>query len=277
MSPVGCTGKPQKLEWTMQSRQVFLTKIRLRLLLPMLLLAALFSTSTVHAQEGEPILAFRLNKIFGYALGSSIQGSFNVSVSDDEDLIRIALLVDGVQVGYDEEAPFRIQFSTSDFTPENHSIQVRGITAEGEEIASRIMELTFLSSEQARTQTIDFIVPLLVVVLVVMVLAAVFPALLGRRKNAFQPGSYGPSGGAVCSRCQLPFSRSFLSPNLMIGKFERCPHCGRWGIVRRASSADLEAAETRLATTFSSDAIQQEDEASLLRRMVDDSRYEGDN
>jgi len=243
----------------------------------MLLIAAMFGTTTVHAQDGEPSLTFSLNKLFGYALGSNIQGSFSVSVQEDEDLTRITLLIDGQEIEFDDEAPFRIQFSTSDFPPDSHSIQVRGITTAGKEVTSQVIVVTFLSSDQARTQTIDFIVPLLAVILAVMLLTSVFPALLGRGKRTFQPGHYGRAGGAICSRCKLPFSRNLFSANLLIGKLERCPHCGKWGIIRRASDADLDAAETRLAAALSDGAIQQEDEAKHLRHMVDESRYESND
>jgi hypothetical protein len=243
-------------------------------LLPVLLLTALLCAPPAQAQDGEPTLSFRLNKIFGYALGSDIQGSFNVSVQD-EGLTEITLYIDGQQVEVDDQAPFRIQFSTSDFSAGDHSIQVRGSTTEGEEVVSQTVVVNFLSTEQARTQTVDFVVPLLAVILAIMVLSSVLPALWGRRKRAFQPGDYGPAGGTVCARCKLPFSRNLFSANLLVGKLERCPHCGKWGLVRRASSADLEAAETRYAATLSDGVIQQEDEQAHLRRMVDESRYEG--
>jgi hypothetical protein len=38
----------------------------------------------------------------------------------------------------------------------------------------------------------------------------------------------------------MPFSRSVLAPNMLVGKLERCPHCRKWAIVGRAGSADLE-------------------------------------
>lgn len=261
----------------MQTSRDLTLKSRKHILLAVLLLIALLCAPPAQAQDGEPTLAFRLNKIFGYALGSDIQGSFNVSVQDDEELTQITLYIDGQQVGLDDEAPFRIPFSTSDFSPGDHSIQVRGSTPDGEEIISQTLVVTFLSSEQARTQTVDFIVPLLAVVLAVMVLSSVIPAFLGRGRRARRLGEYGPAGGTVCSRCRLPFSRNVFSVNLLVGKLERCPHCGKWGLMRRASIADLQAAETRYAATLSDRAAQQEDEQAHLRRMIDESRYEGND
>jgi hypothetical protein len=245
-----------------------------RTTLALLFLALLACVQPAHAQDGEPPLSFGLSKDFGYALGSSIQGTFSVHVTEEESLTQIALLIDGQQIDIDDEPPFRIRFSTSDFTPGTHSISVIGITTDGQEISSQAISVDFLSAEQARSQTINLIVPLLGIVLVIMVLSTLAPVLLGRGKRRFQPGSYGAAGGAICPRCELPFSRNYFSLNLLVGKLERCPHCGKWSIVRRASNTDLEAAEARYLATMEPGALQQEDEESHLRRMIDDSRYE---
>ncbi len=245
-----------------------------RTLLALLLLALLACVQPAHAQEGEPPLTFGLSRDFGYALGTSIQGTFSVRVTEDEGLVKIALLIDGQQMDVDGEPPFRIRFSTSDYAPGVHTISVIGTTTDGQEISSQAISVEFLSTEQARSQAIGLIVPLLGIVLVVMVLSALAPVLLGRGRRRFQPGSYGPAGGAICSRCDLPFSRNYFSLNLFVGKLERCPHCSKWSIVRRASNTDLEAAEARYSATMEPGAIQQEDDESHLRRMIDDSRYE---
>jgi hypothetical protein len=247
------------------------------LALTVLAMAILLGAQTGYAQEGEPSLSFGLSKVFGYAMGSNIQGTFNVSVDGDGDFAQIKLLIDGLEAGSDDTPPFRIQFSTSDFPPGVHAISVSGITTEGDEITSSDMPLTFLSSEEARTQTVGVVVPLLAVVLAVMVLGSVLPAVLGRGKRRFQAGNYGPSGGTVCPRCKLPFRRSVLSFNLLVGKLERCPHCGKWGVLPRASSSDLEAAEKRYAATLSEGVIQQDDEQDQLRRMIDESRFENND
>ncbi len=245
-----------------------------RTFLSLLLLAVLACAQPASAQEGGPTLTFGLSKDFGYALGSRIQGTFSVRVTEDEELTQIALLIDGQQVSIDDEPPYRIRFSTSDFAPGVHTISVIGVTTDGQEISSEPVAIEFLSAEQARSQTIDFLIPLLGVILAVMVLGTLGPALLGRGRRRFQPGSYGPAGGAVCPRCKLPFSRHYFSVNLLIGKLERCPHCGKLSIARRASDSELEAAEAQYMATTAQGIVQHEDEEAHLRRMIDDSRYE---
>jgi hypothetical protein len=240
----------------------------------LLLFMILFSAQPAQAQDEEPALTFGLSKDFGYALGSTIQGTFSVRVDDPERYARATLFIDGEQVAVDNEAPFRIQFSTSNFSPGAHSISMTAITLDGQEVSSHALEVEILSADAARSQAIDIILPLLGVILAVMALGTLLPVLLGRRKSAFEIGSYGPAGGAVCPKCQLPFGRHYFSANILVGKVERCPHCSKWSIVRRASSADLEAAEARYKATLSQGITPADDQEAQLRRMIDESRYE---
>jgi DNA-directed RNA polymerase subunit RPC12/RpoP len=53
------------------------------------------------------------------------------------------------------------------------------------------------------------------------------------------------NGLAVCQRCGKTFPRSILGLNVVVGKFERCPHCGKWQLTRRASPAEIELADSR--------------------------------
>jgi 8-oxo-dGTP pyrophosphatase MutT (NUDIX family) len=111
---------------------------------------------------------------------------------------------------------------------------------------------------------------------VVLVFRFVIPVLRRGGGEVFVAGQYSMAGGAVCPRCKLPYSRKTFSPNLLVGKLERCPHCGKLAVVGRASPADLAAAEARLSAKSPPDAPKpQEDDAERLRRQLDDSRFEG--
>jgi hypothetical protein len=247
------------------------------LLLVVLAMAGFGLVPGALAQESEPTLQVRLNKDFGYALGSRIQGAFSVRVSEDPDLVRITLWIDDQQVGVDDAPPFRISFNTSEFVVGMHSISVVGTTIDGREVSSPLLEVEFLSAEEARSDAFKVVIPILAVVLAVMLISSIIPVLSGRGKKRFQPGTYGSAGGAVCKRCALPFSRHMLSLNLGLGKLERCPHCGKWGIVRRASPSELEAAEARMKETSAQGALQAEDETEHLKRLIDESRFEADD
>jgi len=64
--------------------------------------------------------------------------------------------------------------------------------------------------------------------------------------------------------------------NMGLGKFDRCPHCGKWSVVRRVNpdllAASAEAAEraARQETAVSEPLSDEE----KLRRQLDDSRFD---
>jgi hypothetical protein len=115
---------------------------------------------------------------------------------------------------------------------------------------------------------------LVIVIAVISVLSALLPSLLGRNKDRFIPGQYGPAGGAVCPACQLPYSRLVMSPNLVVGKLSRCPHCGKWAIARRATPAELNAAEARYRQDQDEGQAHPADRPDELRRQLEESRFE---
>jgi hypothetical protein len=88
---------------------------------------------------------------------------------------------------------------------------------------------------------------IIVFVVLVIVLRFIVPVFRKNDAGSFVPGQYSLAGGAVCPRCELPYSRKTFSPNLLVGKLERCPHCGKIAVVGRASPSALEAAEARLS------------------------------
>lgn len=121
----------------------------------------------------------------------------------------------------------------------------------------------------ANTFVVIFLVAL------VIVFRFIIPAMRRSDPGSFVSGQYSLAGGAVCPRCSFPYSRKTFSPNLLVGKLERCPHCGKIAVVRRASPVNLDAAEARLAGQSQEDAPQpEESQADSLRRQLDESRFE---
>jgi hypothetical protein len=116
----------------------------------------------------------------------------------------------------------------------------------------------------------------LVGVIVLLALAIRLAPVLGRNRShaaGAAPASYGPAGGAICPRCGRTFARSLLSPNMLVGKLSRCPHCGKWSVVAAAAPSALAAAEAArrgpaegLESTLSPE--------EKLRRQIEDSKYE---
>ena len=65
-----------------------------------------------------------------------------------------------------------------------------------------------------------------------------------------------------------------MGPNLLVGKLERCPHCGKWAIAGRASPAQLEAAEARYEKDAHQGEVDPDQHERRYERMLDDSRFE---
>jgi len=227
----------------------------------------------LQAQDGAE-LELNLRRDFGYGMGGDIQGKFTLSASGPDDLVQVAFLFDGEVVYVAEEPPFEIVFHTGDYDFGVHVLSAEGTLADGSSLYSRQVTKNFVSADQGWETVGKFLVPLLIVVGVITVLGGALPLLEGRRGKAFEVGKYGSAGGAVCPRCALPYTRHALSMNLLLGKLERCPHCGKWAIVPGASRAALEAAENRYRADTEKGRLRGETEQTELRRRIDDSRFE---
>jgi hypothetical protein len=244
-------------------------------ILPLLLLALLLLPVPGLAQEGDETLELTIRRDFGYGGGTRIQGRFSMRVSGPDDLTRVEFLIDDQVVFSESEPPYRYNFSTGEFPAGVHTLSAIGYRQDGSTLQSRTWTFEFLTAEQARADIVKIVVPLVGVVVLFMLIGVLTPFLLGRRKRGFRPGGYGTAGGAVCTRCGLPFSRHVLSPNILLGKLERCPHCGKWMIASAASRAELEAAEERLKSDSQRGRLQpEEDEREKLERMLDESRFD---
>lgn len=240
--------------------------MRKRVSLLTLALVAL-STLPARAQEG---LTLGLNKNFGFAWGNQIQGNFTVRVEGPSDLAHVVFLIDGQPMGEAAQAPFKVDFHTGSFALGEHTLSARGERTSGEQLSADPLRLEFVSPDVGTQFALRLVGPILALLVVVMLAATVVPMFIGR--GTFRAGRYGAAGGAVCPRCGLPFGRHVLAPSLMLGKLERCPHCGRVGIVKRAAADELTAAEARL--TGEGAPAQPESETEQLSRQIDDSRYE---
>ncbi len=240
-----------------------------------LLILFLLSSIPAFAQDEDEALTLRLSRDFGYGGGSRIQGRFSLRASGPDNLVRVEFIIDGEVVSADQESPFRYNFNTGDYSPGFHDLSAVGYLSDGRALPAITFTYEFLSAQDARSATIKLVVPVLVIVGALSLVGFLGPVLLGKRKGAFRIGEYGPAGGAVCPRCRFPYSRHIIAPNLLVGKLGRCPHCGKWAIVRRATAIELEGAEARLQTDNEQgrQSVERDDDQKL-RRMLDESRFE---
>ena len=253
-------------------KKYFVVIIILILVLPFLYLS-------VEAQSN--VLSIDFSRDFGYAaIGSNtIQGLFSITASSTINLKKVSYYLDNVLLGEATSKPYKIQFNTDSFSEGQHSIHAEGETFSGEIIRSEIVTFVFISAEASRKETLKIIGPLLGLVLVVTLLSAIVPAVFRKNKTNIPMGTqrnYGIAGGAICSKCKRPFERHVMSPNLIMGKLEICPHCGKWGIYRALPlnilrDAELKEIEDHLTNA---DSVVESDTDDQLKKKLDESRFE---
>jgi len=238
------------------------------------LLFALAFALPFSVNSQEETLELNLTRDWGYGgFAGEIQGKFSLRASGSDNLIEVRFMIDDAVVATDTEPPFNYQFETGQYLSGSHTLTAVGILSDGSQIMGAEYKRVFLSAEEARKATLELMVPLLAGVGGIIILAMVGSLVMARR-NPYQFKHYGMAGGAVCPRCQLPFSRSMLAPNMIIGKLERCPHCGKWSIVRGATPQELEAAEKRYSEGETKVELDSNAQARQLKKSLDDTKYE---
>lgn len=244
-------------------------KIHLAFLLVLFLVWVPFS---VVAQDDSEPLVLGLKKDFGYAAAGQIQGSFSLIVRSPDDLVKVNFYFDGELVHTSTEPPFRFKFNTSDFAAGEHILSAIGYRTDQSTVSSSEFTRQFISAEDAWSNVGELIVPVFVVIGVVIGLGTLGGNLF-YRKTEFVPGTYGIAGGAICPCCQLPYSRHIFAPNLLVGKLQRCPHCGKWAIVPQALPQSLKAAEERYRAQGISESANVEQDLDYSK-LLDESRFE---
>jgi DNA-directed RNA polymerase subunit RPC12/RpoP len=242
-----------------------------------LLLACLLFVSPALAQT-DPGLQLGLSRDFGYGgFGNDIQGLFSMRASGPDDLQRVAFFIDQASIGKDTEAPFRIQFNTDNFPLGIHTLYAVGYTASGQELRSNEIVVDFVSAGEGWNAGMRIVIPLLAVVFGFIVLSYGLTYFAGRNKPAPAPGEarhYGLPGGAICPRCQRPFPLNWMSLNMGLHKLDRCPYCGRWGLVRPRSINELRQAEAaELIAAQQANQVNPQNSEDQLKKDLDNSRF----
>ncbi|GAB4521465.1 MAG: hypothetical protein Fur0018_02010 [Anaerolineales bacterium] len=253
--------------------------MKMKRILPFLLTLTIFLPLWgVHAQtEGAPQLQFSLRRDWGYGgLNGQIQGHFTARVKGRDDLSRVVFYLDEQVMAEVDAPPFELRFVTDSYPLGKHMLYAVGYTARGQEMLSNVVYAEFVSAEQGWQEARRMIIPLLAIIFGGMLLTAAITWFAEQRRGpvpAGAPRTYGILGGAVCPKCGRPFSRHWWAPNILSGKFDRCPHCGKWSLVRMASRHDLRAAEQAELEAAQFAAISAQTETQQHQRELDESRY----
>jgi len=243
------------------------TKRLLTFLLPLLLSLLWLPAS----QAQSPELSLSLRRDWGYGgFGGQIQGRFTLRAFGPDDLVTVTFYIDDQVLGTDRDAPWGYQFQTDDYDLGVHELSAVGQTASGRELTSDVLTREFVAAGEGWAMALKILVPILGLVF----LAGLTSWFLERRRGHMR-GHYGFQGGAICPKCDYPFSRHWWAPNLGAGKYDRCPNCGKWSMVRRASSQELAAAEAAFFDEVEDEGREPGMSAQEeLQKRLEASRYE---
>lgn len=247
-----------------------------------------FQSPIPNTQENE--LRLSLRRLFGFSMGGQVQGTFNLSVQGPSDLVSVTFKLNSEAgttgptiLGQATQAPFSLTFSTDQFPHGRYELSAVGQTAGGQTIQSNVLRVEFVSAEAGWQAAGKIIVPILVLVGIVMLASFIGPLLGGngkKRRSTLptgrplgEPRDYGVMGGAVCPKCGRPFGLHWWAPNLVMHKLDRCPNCGKWSVVGRASREELAAAEAAEAEMDSAPEVPELSPEEKLRRQIEESKY----
>ena len=236
---------------------------------------ALMLAGPVWAQDGELRLSF--SKDWGFAAGGQIQGLFTLSARGPRDIASVHFEMDDQEIAVVTQPPFTLKFNTDQYPNGKHTFGATGRMADGRTIKSNAIRAEFVSAEVGWQVAQRIMLPLFAVVGVIILLTTVGPLVLGgqdpRRLEPGAPRQYGLAGGVLCPKCGRPFASSFLSLNLATRKLERCPYCGKWSLVPRASREALAAAEAAEVEASKPSVPQASPEEKLIQQILE-SRYQ---
>jgi len=229
------------------------------------------------AAQADSDLILRLSRDFGYSSGmGKIQGVFSMKVTGPGDLVRVDFYIDDQNIGTVSQAPFNLRFQTDEYGVGQHKLYALGYTSSGSELRSNEILVEFVSAGEGAQAGMRIAYPILAIVFGVMLFSFVVVFISSGKARHTPPGTqrnYGAAGGAICPRCGRPYTRHVLSPNMLVGKLERCPFCGKWAIVRARPLAELRAAEEAELENDEAQAPVQDAEEHL-RQEMDESRFQ---
>lgn len=240
----------------------------------LLLLSLIIGRGTAVAQENTQ-LELSLSRDFGAGLGNNIQGRFSFRVEGPDNLSRVSFYIDDQLVGEDSEAPFRLQFETDDYPLGNHTLYAIGFTTDGQELQSNRISRNFISSSESNRAVILIVLPILLLSIGGLLFAAWFTNRGNKSDNTANLNVHGPFGGTLCPKCNKPFARHIWGLNLVVGKYDRCPHCGKWSLVRALPREMLDTAVANLkAETEQNRPKPATNDEETWRKRLDDSKFD---
>ncbi|MGB9897641.1 hypothetical protein [Thermanaerothrix sp.] len=247
------------------------------------LFSLLVALGIMAATATPPVTSYRLGlrRNFGYGGGSQIRGDFTLSLVPESGVSQVTFLMDGQPMATVKTPPFRFRFNTGDYPLGWHELSAEVVTTDGQVFYTPARRIEFVSAEVERQAMVRILVPLLGGVLGLMALGMGLQFLLLGRKSSQPlplgaPRKYGLVGGAICPRCKRATPLHLWSITLGVGRLDRCEACGRWSVMRRATPAELaaaEQAERQQAAPSAPGVVSPQSEEERLRELLDRSRF----
>lgn len=202
----------------------------------LLVLALVFVFSEAQAQTESP-WTLKLTRNFGYGAGSDIQGNMTLHLGGDlSSVVRVVYYMDDEVMAEVSQEPFRLAFSTGDYQPGVHQMRAEVSSVNGTLTPVGPIVYNFLSAADSAKKAASVLVAIIGISLAAMGVSW----FISSRQKGGTATTGGMHGLAVCKQCGKIFPRSFFGMNIVVGKFEPCPHCGKWQITRRASPLEIE-------------------------------------
>ena len=253
--------------------------------LPYCLLAVIILCSGVfpaRAQD-QPVLKLNIARVFGYSSGIGsgrfdIQGTFGLKASGPENLARVVFTIDGQSIGEATQAPFNLRFVTDSYPLGSHIIQALGYTREGLELQSNSITANFVTAGEGWQAGLKIAIPILAIVFGTILIGMVF--------TLFPPGTSARYPWAPHVNMGYRAGRSARTAGGLLlfiswhctsvgARFDRCPFCGKWKLVKSIPLTELRAAEAaELARAQEGGQVPSEPELDKLRKELDDSRFQ---
>jgi hypothetical protein len=244
--------------------------------LTLILALSIFSSAAAQEAQG---LKLGLSRDFGYGgFGNDIQGLFSMKIGDEPtNLASVDFMIDGEVIFSDTETPFRFQFSTDSYALGVHTLSARGVTTDGQELLSNEIVAEFVPAGEGMAAAGKIIGPVFGLIAVVMLATFIIPVLMARRKGQSlplgAPRNFGISGGTICPKCKRPFSIHTMAPNMLVGKFDICPHCGKWSVVRSYPRMCWMQRWQRARDGQGQQVVTPESEEEKLHKELEDSKF----
>jgi hypothetical protein len=252
-----------------------------RFIMVLVFILGLFIPTTGGVLAQDEGYRVRVRKDFGYGWANEIQGRFTISLYGDETLVQqVTYFVDDQILGTVTDAPFKYQFQTKDFEPGSHRLSAEVQLQDGSTQETNAVVYEFLASKAANQQVTKLLLFIGGATLAVFVLGALIQSFLTKKNKPkeWKPGeprNYGFFGGTICPRCGHSFPRHIFGMNLVVGRLDRCDHCGKWVMTTRATPSALRAAEEAEREAF----IEEENgalEVPDLKENLEDTIYYDD-